>query len=94
MRLLSVIVAAGYILLRLYVTPPKSLNQVVTAILLLGASVLFPLVCIWFAEEMGDYVGSLPGPAITKRTPEWMVRPGGWVLLILQIIVWFFLLRA
>ena len=94
MRLLSLIVAAGYILFRLYIAPPRTLNEAVAAILILGSSVLFPLVCIWFAEEMGDYVGSLPGPAIDRPTPEWMVRAGGWVLLILPFIVWFFVLRA
>lgn len=94
MRLLSLIVAAGYILFRLYISPPTSLNEVVAAVLILGASVVFPLACIWFAEELGDYVGASPGTAYDRPTPAGLVRVGGWVLLILPFIVWFFVLRA
>lgn len=92
MRLLSLIVAAAYILFRLYIAPPNSLNTAVASVLLLGASVIFPLACIWFAEELGDYVGGPPG--FDRPTPAGLVRVGGWVLLILPFIVWFFVLRA
>ena len=94
MRLLSLIVAAGYIAFRLFEAQPPSLNAAVIMALLLCISFLFPLACIWFGDEMGDYVGMLPGPGISKRTPGGLVKAGGWVLLLLPIIVWSFVLNA
>ena len=32
-------------------------------------SLLLPLACIWFGDEMGDYIGMLPISGITKPTP-------------------------
>jgi hypothetical protein len=50
---------------------------------------ILPLGCIWFADEMGDYMGTLPisGGGITNTTPGWLVRIGGWLLLLLPIII-------
>jgi len=38
---------------------------------------------------MGAYTGMLS--SVTKPTPGWLVRLGGWCLLLLQIIVAWFL---
>jgi hypothetical protein len=50
---------------------------------------VLPLACIWFGDEMGDYMGTLPisGGGITNPTPSWLVRAGGWLLLLLPIII-------
>ena len=50
---------------------------------------LLPLACIWFGEEMGDYIGTLPGPAINRRSPGWMVKLGGWFLLFFPVLIFF-----
>ena len=94
MRLLSLIVVASFIGLRLFEAQPPSLNAAVGLALLLCISFLFPLACIWFGDEMGDYVGALPGPAINRRTPGGLVKAGGWVLLLIPIGVWWFVIKA
>jgi hypothetical protein len=42
---------------------------------------------IWFSDEMGNYTGTLPGPAINKTTPGCLVKVAGWVLLFFPIIL-------
>ena len=94
MRLLSLIVAAGFIAFHSFGAQPLSIRAALGTALPLFISVLFPLACIWFGEEMGDYVGMLPGPGISKTTPEGLVKAGGWVLLVMVIIVWTFILQG
>jgi hypothetical protein len=50
---------------------------------------VLPLACIWFGDEMGDYMGTWPVSAggITNPTPGWLVRAGGWLLLLLPIVI-------
>lgn len=43
----------------------------------------FCLLCIWFSEAMGDFVGG----RMTGTTPDWMVAFVGWFFL-LSPIVW------
>jgi len=45
-----------------------------------------PLLCIWFGDEMGGYIGALPGPAINKPAPGCLVKLCGWFLLFLPAI--------
>src|SRR5688572_24382329 len=84
-RGLSLVVASIYFGIAIYASPRGMLTA---AVLRVGIGVLFPLVCIWFAEAMGDYVGTLPGPGITRTSPEWMVELGGWVLLLSPAILY------
>jgi hypothetical protein len=94
MRILSLIVGAVHVGFLLLLSQPKSLKAGLGMAALLCASLVFPLMCIWFGDEMGEYVGRLPGPAIDKPTPGGLVRAGGWVLLLLPIVVWWFAFRA
>jgi hypothetical protein len=48
--------------------------------------VIFPLACIWFAVEMGSYIGPTSSGAITSSTPGWLVCIGGWLLLLLPVL--------
>jgi len=52
-----------------------------------GMSVILPLACIWFADAMGDYVGPTSSGAITSTTPGWLVCIGGWLLLLLPVVI-------
>lgn len=88
MRLLSLIVAAGYVAFRFFIGPPRSLNDAVARTLLLLASVAFPLACIWFGDDLTEYLGS------DKPAPAGWVKAGGWVLLLLPFIVSWFVLKA
>jgi hypothetical protein len=87
-RTLSLIIVAGYIVIAAL---GSSEGKLVTDLLIVAAGLVFPLTCIWFADELGEYVGTLPGPAINRKSPAWMVRIGGWVLLLLPLL--FFWLR-
>ena len=58
-------------------------------LLILAGYFLLPLACIWYGDEMGEYIGTLPGPAINRTTPGWMVKIGGWFLLFLPAILTF-----
>ena len=88
-RGLSLVVASIYFGIAIFAAPPGMLTA---AVLRVVSVLLFPLACIWFAEEMGDYVGTLPGPGITQTSPEWMVELGGWVLLLLPALLYPFII--
>lgn len=85
MRALSLIIAAAYMLLTLLAAP--SVTAALGSVLLVTAFLLLPLACIWYADEIGGYVGMLPGPNISRRTPGAFVKVGGWVLLMLPALV-------
>lgn len=65
-------------------------REVVISLLVIVSYCVLPLACIWFGDEMGDYVGTFPGPAINRRTPGWMVKLGGWFLLLFPAIILLF----
>lgn len=44
---------------------------------------VLPLVCIWFSDEMGRYIGFSGRTYITKESPGGFVKLMGWVLLLL-----------
>lgn len=48
---------------------------------------VLPMACIWFGEEMGGFTGMTGRGAITGTTPGWLVAVGGWILLLLPIII-------
>ena len=52
-----------------------------------GMFVVLPLGCIWFSEPMGGYVGPAWRGAITSPTPAVFVCIGGWLLLLLPLVV-------
>lgn len=58
-------------------------------LLIMAGYFLLPLACIWYGDEMGEYIGTLPGPAINRTTPGWMVKIGGWFLLFLPAVLAF-----
>ena len=91
-RTLSLIIASVYLLLTAF--SENSLNEVLPGLLIVGGALLFPLACIWFPDELGEYVGRLPGPAISHTSPAWTVRVGGWVLLLLPAVLFWFIYRS
>jgi hypothetical protein len=90
-RTLSLIIAAVY--LGVTAISASSPSKLLVGLLVVCGALLLPLACIWFGEEMGEYIGILPGPAITSKSPAWMVKVGGWVLLLLPAIVFWFIYR-
>ena len=90
-RTLSLLIAIAYLVIACLTA--RSAAKVFASILIVGGALLLPLACIWFADELGEYVGVLPGPAINHKSPAWMVKLGGWILLLLPVIVFFFTFR-
>ena len=89
-RRISLLVIAGYALVFLLAARTHSVSEVLPRLLPIAAYFLLPILCIWYGDEMGDYVGMLPGPAINMRTPGWMVKIAGWFLLLLPAIIFVF----
>lgn len=52
-----------------------------------AVSVILPLACIWFADAMGSYIGPTSSGAITSPTPGWLVCIGGWLVLLLPVLI-------
>jgi hypothetical protein len=52
-----------------------------------GMFLLLPLACIWFSEEMGNYSGMLMQGGPMTQTPGCLVAVGGWLLLLLPVIL-------
>lgn len=86
-RRLSVLVVFAYAVVFSIAASNRSAGEVLKTLLPIAGYFLLPLACIWYGDEMGDYVGTFPGPAINRRTPGWMVKSGGWFLLLLPAII-------
>ena len=86
-RVVSALIALGYAAVIFLAAPPDSASEVVVMLLKLTGYLILPLACIWYGDEMGEYVGTFPGPAINRTTPGWMVKLGGWFLLLLPAII-------
>jgi len=91
-RRLSLLVVLMYAAVFFFAAPPRSAAIVVVRLFQLTGYFLLPLACIWFGDEMGEYVGTFPGPAINRRTPGWIVKVGGWFLLLLPAIIVLFVI--
>jgi hypothetical protein len=52
-----------------------------------GIYVILPLARIWFGDEMGGYIGPTSSGYITNTTPGVFVCIGGWLLLLLPVLV-------
>jgi hypothetical protein len=78
-RLLSGLVAFGYVLLAYRGGGPALAFRV-------SIGLLLPLACIWFGDEMGARTSY----RITSPTPGFLVRWGGWVVLLMPVVVMLF----
>ena len=85
-RFFSLVIAAGYLSIVLFMPGGGSVQSRLGFVLITSGYLLLPLLCIWFGDEMGGYIGSLPGPAINKPTPGCLVKVAGWVLLLFPVI--------
>lgn len=86
-RALSLVVAAAYLITSLLVYQPLSLGDGIGLFLIKFLTILFPVACIWFGDDLNDYVSGFP--AITKESPAGWLRIGGWCLLALRLLIVF-----
>ena len=92
-RIASLVVAVAYLLVSPILFPADSWSHLVADILMRILSLAFPLACIWFADDLAEYYrdGNL-APEITTSSSGTLVRFGGWVLLLLPVLM-FLLIR-
>jgi hypothetical protein len=88
-RVLSLVIALIYLGIASYAAP--SAAKLLGNLLIMGGALLLPLACIWFGDELGEYVGGKSG--ITRKSPGWMVKLGGWGLLLLPAIRFLFFIQ-
>ncbi len=92
-RIASLVVAIGYLLVSPILFPANSWSHLMADIIMRILSLAFPLACIWFADDLAEYYrdGTL-FPEITTPSPGRFVRLGGWILLLLPVLL-FLLVR-
>lgn len=74
-RLLSALVAIGYLGLAFALFSPPAALKILAAL-------PFPLALIWFGDELGDYTGSWGRQTIDAPSPGWLLRLLGWIMLL------------
>jgi hypothetical protein len=79
-RLLSGVLAAIYIVIAFCFGGAEAGFKI-------GLFLILPLACIWFSEPMGGYTGPVWRGVITSPTPAIFVCIGGWLLLLLPLII-------
>jgi hypothetical protein len=82
-RALAAIVAIGYFVAAV-------MGGGAEDVIMMALYLLLPLACIWFSEEMGSFTGVMSGSLVTRQSPGCMVAAGGWLLLILPVIIGIF----
>lgn len=87
-RIASLVIAAAYLLVSPLLFPADSWSHLVADNLMRILSLAFPLGCIWFADDLAEYFrdGTL-APEITTTSSGTFVRIGGWVLLLLPVLL-------
>jgi hypothetical protein len=81
-RILSLIIAVGYIIAAILTS--QSGNVVIVV-----AGIIFALALIWFGDEIGGFTGlSGSGISITRTSPGCAIIFLGWVFLLSPLIIW------
>ena len=88
----SLIIAIAYLLVAPFLFPANSWSHLMTDIIVRILSLAFPLACIWFADDMAEFQDGTLFPRITTASSGRFVRLGGWLLLLLPVLV-FLLVR-
>jgi hypothetical protein len=72
-------VAAIYLVIACLLKPQKSISDMSETLLIMAEISLLPLACIWFVDELGDYVSLLPG-ACNHETVSGLVGENCWLV--------------
>ena len=93
-RVASLVIAIAYLLVSPILFPADSWSHLMADIIMRILSLAFPLACIWFADDLAEYYrdGTLL-PRITTSSPGRFLRVGGWILLLLPVLL-FMLVRS
>ena len=92
-RVASLVIAIAYLVVSPILFPANSWSHLMADIIMRILSLAFPLACIWFGDDLGEYYrdGTL-FPSITTASSGRFVRLGGWILLLLPVLI-FLLVR-
>jgi hypothetical protein len=92
-RVASLLIAIAYLLVSPILFPANSWAHSMVDMIVRILSLAFPLACIWFGDDLAEYyeAGTL-FPRITTASPGRFVRLGGWILLLLPVLL-FLLVR-
>jgi hypothetical protein len=92
-RVASLVIAIAYLLVSPILFPASSWSRLMADVMMRILSLAFPLACIWFADDLAEYYqdGNL-FPRITTASSGRFVRLGGWMLLLLPVLI-FLLVR-
>lgn len=87
-RIASLVIAVAYLLVSPILFPADSWSHLVADILIRILALAFPLACIWFPDDLGEHFrdGNLT-PEITTSSSGTFIRFGGWVLLLLPVLL-------
>ena len=87
-RIASLVIAVAYLLVSPLLFPADSWSHLVADIIIRILALVFPLACIWFSDDLAEYYrdGTL-APEITTSSSGTLVRFGGWVLLLLPVLI-------
>jgi hypothetical protein len=91
-RALSLVIALIYLGLACF--SALSAAKLIGNLLIFGSALLLPLACIWYGDELGEYLGPFPSPGFNRKSPGWMVKLGGWLLLLMPVILFLFIRRV
>ena len=81
-RNVSVLYLVAYLSVFHYVFPPDSAADAFAILARQALYFFVPLMCIWYGDEVEDYVGIFSGD-----TPGWILKLAGWVLLLLPAVI-------
>ena len=87
-RIASLLVAIAYLLVSPFLFPANSWSHLIADIIIRVLALAFPLACIWFGDDLAAYYrdGTLV-PEITTPSSGRLVRLGGWILLLLPLLL-------
>ena len=93
-RIISIVVALGLIALVALGSWSRGFRGIILLILMTGALLLLPILCIWFADDMGEYAGNLFAPGLSKPVPGVAIRVAGWffllVIFVTLLLSWYY----
>jgi hypothetical protein len=86
-RSLSVLYVIISLSVTFFVFPPRSFADGFAWLCRISLYYFVPLACIWYGDEVEEKVGLFIGPTEDRRTPGWILKLGGWILLFLPAII-------
>ncbi|MHC4876984.1 MAG: hypothetical protein ACYTGL_10830 [Planctomycetota bacterium] len=89
-RLISGIIALGWIIAFVLLNAPPWDPSDPVKTLGLPAVALIPLALIWFGDELGEFTGMTGRGYVSEQTPGWMVKGFGWIVLFALIGCWLY----